>query len=105
MRDRQDVAAVGGALEALLDLGSCAVRLHALLDPLLAHADAPEQQFLPGPRPAVADVRFGVDDEEGYCMALRSRSVERIQPTRAGRGRSPADAPPKVGCAQAERAI
>ena len=37
------------------------MQLDELLDPFLAHPNAPGQQFLPRPRPAVATVGFGMD--------------------------------------------
>jgi hypothetical protein len=55
------MAAVGGDPEVALALGPDTVELHELLDPFLAHPDAPYQQLSPGARPAVSAVRLGVD--------------------------------------------
>ena len=78
----QVVVAVGGDLEAALALGADAMQLHELLHPLLAHPDATCKQLFPRTWPAVATVRFSLDDLDMH----QQRVVAQVAPlSRAGK--------------------
>lgn len=84
-RHRQAVAAVGSHHELAFGLGPDAVLLHELAHPVLAHPDAPGQQFLVHAGPAVFPLHLGVDGahvrQQGFVAVTPGRStVARLTP-------------------------